>query len=186
MDDLDAAISEICISCGMCCDGTLFETATIKNLKDAKLAKSIGLTIVQKNKKQHFKLPCHHFNRCCTVYDQPRPHTCSNFFCKPIKKLKNGESTVPEVRDHINEAMRYKRHFELQLRQYPEFESQSIHEIEAILCNSNMTTEQKKEHHRKYAGLYLVGIKLFPLLRLMKSDDDPSEDKTSKSKTTLL
>jgi hypothetical protein len=76
----------------MCCDGTLFEKASLKDEADEKLAQSFGLTtFTEANGKHRFKLPCHHFEGCCTVYDQTRPHTCGAFFCTPLQKVQQGQ-----------------------------------------------------------------------------------------------
>ena len=41
---LNEQLSDICTQCGMCCDGTLFNHAKVKNEDDRKLADSLGLT----------------------------------------------------------------------------------------------------------------------------------------------
>jgi uncharacterized protein len=96
-------LSSICISCGMCCDGTLFSRAKIWNDEDEQLAKSLDLDVfTHTDEVKYFKLPCHHFKSCCTIYDQPRPITCSKFFCVPLKKCNAGELTFEKANEIIN------------------------------------------------------------------------------------
>jgi len=76
----------------MCCDGTLFSKADIKDEADEALAQSFGLsTFIHTDDKLYFQLPCHLLKGCCSVYDQPRPNVCGSFFCEPLKKVQKNE-----------------------------------------------------------------------------------------------
>ena len=48
---LESAISALCVSCGLCCDGTLFKQANLKDKKDSALADSLGLKVIEKQGK---------------------------------------------------------------------------------------------------------------------------------------
>lgn len=102
-------LSAICVQCGMCCDGTLFDRAKIKDGVDEAVAKSLGLNaFLHKDGNPYFQLPCHHFKSCCTIYDQTRPSTCSGFFCKPLKKAQNGELSLEKAHHLILSALALK------------------------------------------------------------------------------
>ncbi len=103
---LDEQLSNICTQCGMCCDGTLFQTANLKDEPDQNLAQDLGLSTVHTTEgKRFFKQPCHHFNHCCTIYDQTRPHVCGSYFCKPLKKFKKGAISFEEAQRIIQAAL---------------------------------------------------------------------------------
>lgn len=103
---LEDQLSEICTQCGMCCDGTLFRTAKIKDEDDQNLAQYLGLTTVHTPEgKRFFQLPCHHFHHCCTIYDQNRPTICGAYFCEPLKKFKKGDLSFEEAQTTIHVAL---------------------------------------------------------------------------------
>lgn len=71
-------LSQLCTSCGSCCDGTLFHRARLKP-EELEQAKRNGLRVIQ---DKGFELPCPRLeNKCCQVYDT-RPHVCKSFRCK--------------------------------------------------------------------------------------------------------
>lgn len=89
--------SSICVKCGICCDGTLFSKARIKDEADEQLVKGLGLSIFeQANGKRYFHQPCSVFDGCCTVY-QLRPKVCQYFLCEPLKKVKNNEMSFEQA-----------------------------------------------------------------------------------------
>lgn len=98
-------VSDLCVDCGMCCDGTLFERARANMPNDNELIKKFGLTPLIINDKPFFKLPCHHFEKCCTVYNNERPSICSEFMCNPLRKYEKGDISFVEVEKIINETL---------------------------------------------------------------------------------
>lgn len=81
-DDFGFGEHKLCKACGFCCDGTLFDTATIETDKHAVLT-------VEKNKdgSLFFHQPCiAHKNGECSIYSQ-RPDACIFYNCKLLKKL---------------------------------------------------------------------------------------------------
>jgi len=98
-------LSAICTQCGMCCDGTLFNKATIKDDADKKNAESIGLKTFQESGGKHFFYqPCPVFKGCCTIYKQ-KPSVCGGFFCEPLKKLKGGDLSAEKANEIIQNAL---------------------------------------------------------------------------------
>ena len=101
MTDSENAISDLCVSCGMCCDGTLFGAAFVRDEADRIIAEDLGLKILDIKGKLFFSLPCHHFSSCCSIYEKNRPQTCSSFFCPPIKRHNLNEQTFSETEKQI-------------------------------------------------------------------------------------
>lgn len=174
------AVSQLCTSCGMCCDGTLFSHATISNEADLALAASLGMTTLKKNERDAFALPCHHFTEQCTIYDQARPHTCSAFFCQPIRDIRRGKCDLADARRLISRAVKFRSQFVLASRAYPEFAGQSVFDICQQLNLQKQPPEQHVAMRKKYAPLYLIGARLFPLLNAI----NPGR-KTKKALKTL-
>lgn len=151
---IQAQLSEICVKCGMCCDGTLFSRATIKDEADEKLAQSFGLeTFTSSVGKRSFKLPCHHFERCCTVYDKTRPSVCCTYFCKPLREVQQGSSDVIEARKIIEKALLYRSEVLMLASQSETYKAFNIRQlIEEILPKPTEQIKQNRELWLKVVG----------------------------------
>jgi Fe-S-cluster containining protein len=157
-------ISKICTSCGFCCDGTLFGFAKANNEKDTESIKRLGLTKVEKNGKSLIQLPCRHFEKKCTVYDQSRPEICGKFFCEPIKKLKKGNYTEKELQELIESTKRLRKQFLEEINNnHPEFNNMSMTSVIKSLNASKK--DNPKSSILKYAQLFLIARKLTPRLQ---------------------
>lgn len=157
-------ISKICFACGMCCDGTLFDMASIIDKDDRALADSLSLSTIAENGELWFHQPCCHFIHKCTIYGQDRPKICSRYFCRPIRELKKNKITLQEVRDLIFKTVRLKQQFENHSISFPEFSDKSIYQIRKLLNIKNPSPDEQISFRRQYSMLLLIGTKLFPLL----------------------
>ncbi|MFA9191050.1 YkgJ family cysteine cluster protein [Flavobacterium sp. FZUC8N2.13] len=107
--NIEDQLSEICLKCGMCCDGTLFNKASIKDEADKKIAQNLTLeTFTEADGKHFFKLACHHFDQCCSIYDKIRPKICGIYFCKPLKDVKQGKLHIIKAQEMIDKALEYR------------------------------------------------------------------------------
>ena len=99
-------LSSICVQCGMCCDGTLFNRANIVDTDDEQAAANLGLTIVKNEAQKPFFLqPCPHFKTCCTVYNENRPKVCISFFCAPLRKVQKSLISFEAAQGIIENAL---------------------------------------------------------------------------------
>ena len=73
---------EICVKCGLCCDGTLFDNAVLQIGEDGNLPEKIQQQYGRNGDYEYFKLPCAYFQGTCTIYDQKRAFVCSAFRCQ--------------------------------------------------------------------------------------------------------
>jgi hypothetical protein len=88
----------LCISCGMCCDGTLYQSAYMENEQDRSLARSLGMEEMHaEGGRLRFRQPCPNFKTCCTVYDSQKPSVCGNFRCELLKKLDKNQISLDEA-----------------------------------------------------------------------------------------
>jgi len=89
--------SRLCLSCGMCCDSTLFFFAGLKPREAARAAKN-DFDVVEEDGKARFNQPCHHLDgAACTIYSQWRPHVCGDFRCTLLIKLGKGDIAVSDA-----------------------------------------------------------------------------------------
>ncbi|MFM7022570.1 MAG: YkgJ family cysteine cluster protein [Flavobacteriales bacterium] len=152
------------MSCGFCCDGTLFDKAKSYEQKDDAVIAALGLTSFEQEEKKFFRLPCQHFDGKCTVYDQLRPKTCGKFFCEPIRKVRRGEKTTQEVQELIDKVKILRKQFrEVIAQQHPELQQLSLVAVRLMLLGPS--EDEQKKLRRRYPSLYIIGLKLFPLIR---------------------
>ncbi len=85
----------LCIRCGLCCDGTLFERARVSPEDDLARLEAEGFILISATAGMRFELPCHlHHDRVCTVYQQWRPQVCHTFRCALLRRLAAGELSL--------------------------------------------------------------------------------------------
>ena len=141
------SLSEICVKCGMCCDGTLFNRAKIKDAEDERLAKSLGFTTFSDaDDKFSFQLPCHLFKGCCTVYDQVRPNICGSFFCEPLKKAQKDEITFEKAEKLIDTILELRNEIMEIASTTADFKSYNIQQLYAEI---DPTPSEKMKQYGK-------------------------------------
>jgi hypothetical protein len=98
--------SEICVGCGLCCDGTLHGHAKGHRGEDSGFLISIGLTPISAadGKPPSFKLPCPQFDGVCTRYNLQRAHTCSAYRCRLLKSVAEGKHSVEDAKDVVSQT----------------------------------------------------------------------------------
>jgi hypothetical protein len=98
----------ICVTCGFCCDGTLFLHAHLnpgeRGVSD--LPEWIEENSITEEGKDYFTLPCHYFCEKCTIYDRKRADVCSSFRCQLLKDFAEGKVTLDDALAVVREAMR--------------------------------------------------------------------------------
>lgn len=86
---------QLCLSCGMCCDGTLFDGVQLEAGDSVKELRGLGLPVTVYRARPpvaRFPQPCAALcaDRTCRIYAD-RPQQCRKFECGVFKKLKAGE-----------------------------------------------------------------------------------------------
>jgi len=88
---------EICVNCGLCCDGTLFSYAILQAGERGTLPEKIEEKYGKDEENEFFTLPCAYFCGKCTIYGQKRAIVCSTFRCNLLKKFSKGEINQGEA-----------------------------------------------------------------------------------------
>ncbi len=83
---------DLCLSCGLCCDGSLYDLVTLEPADDAGKLKQLGLPVTFSRGKTpvaRFPQPCVALceNRSCRVYAD-RPTQCRVFECGVLQDVK--------------------------------------------------------------------------------------------------
>jgi Fe-S-cluster containining protein len=101
---------QLCLNCGLCCDGTLFDGVQLEPDENAGKLKSLGLPVkVSRGKAPvtRFPQPCAALctDRTCRLY-QARPKQCRIFECGVYKDLHAGRTTLAAALRLVRSARR--------------------------------------------------------------------------------
>jgi hypothetical protein len=94
-------VSALCMDCGLCCNGAIYDRAPLKP-DEADDARATGFDVFELEDGPSFHLPCRHLcGAACTIYEQPRPHVCGDYFCRLAERLGAGEIDLAEARGRV-------------------------------------------------------------------------------------
>lgn len=88
---------QLCLACGLCCDGTLFDNVQLGPGDDANKVKALGLPVTVTRARtpvSQFRQPCTALcaDRTCRIYAD-RPVQCRTFECGVFKDAQAGRIT---------------------------------------------------------------------------------------------
>lgn len=101
---------QLCVACGLCCDGTLFDLVKLEAGDDAGKMKALGLPVKVSRGKvpvARFPQPCAALceNRTCRLYAE-RPWQCRVFECRILKEAKAGRVSWASALRVVKQARR--------------------------------------------------------------------------------
>ncbi|MBE2249740.1 MAG: YkgJ family cysteine cluster protein [Myxococcus sp.] len=95
----------LCLTCGLCCDGTLFRKVPLEPKEGERLGARVRLSEEDGSLCQ----PCRALSaRRCGVYDD-RPSVCRRFRCLALEQLEKGQLTEDEAHELVGEALARRR-----------------------------------------------------------------------------
>lgn len=99
----DEAAGRLCMDCGLCCQGVLFDVVMLQPGDQAKALKARGLKI---KRNEFFPQPCAALcGTQCTIYEQ-RPARCRLFECQQYRQVAKGTLAEEEAAARIAEVRR--------------------------------------------------------------------------------
>ncbi|NCC31596.1 MAG: YkgJ family cysteine cluster protein [Chloroflexia bacterium] len=106
----------LCVQCGLCCDGTLFEWGRILADDDLDRLEVDGFILIATAQGTGFAQPCpHHQNGLCAVYQQGRPQVCRTFRCALLRRVEAGELAWAEAQARIERTVALVERIQAQL-----------------------------------------------------------------------
>lgn len=91
----------LCLSCGLCCDGTMFQVVAITPEEAARLDGRVTLSADRSQLVQG----CRALSGCrCGVYEQ-RPAVCRTFKCLVLASLDEGKLSQAEAHEAISDVL---------------------------------------------------------------------------------
>jgi Fe-S-cluster containining protein len=95
--------SDLCLSCGLCCQGALHDLVPLDEDELAR-AQKLRLPVVESPLRLAFRLPCPRLDeRRCTVYAE-RPRTCASYACDVLRAYGAGEVDEATARQRIEQV----------------------------------------------------------------------------------
>src|SRR6185503_3894363 len=84
-------IEQLCLACGLCCNGVLFKDVELQSTDDAGKLAELGLPLEKTRTKIRFPQPCAALcaDNCCRIYGD-RPTRCREFECALLKAVQAG------------------------------------------------------------------------------------------------
>lgn len=95
----------ICVTCGFCCDGTLFAHACLLSGERGHLPEKIEQHSFSEGDNDYFRLPCDYFSAKCTIYDRTRADVCSAYRCQLLRDFAEGRVPLEEALDIVRQAI---------------------------------------------------------------------------------
>ena len=87
----------ICLSCGLCCDGTMFTRITLALSDRTNVLEAAGVVLTTKENRTQMQLRCAALDgTCCTIYED-RPVRCGLFTCALHRRHAAGEIDTDEA-----------------------------------------------------------------------------------------
>jgi len=104
------SVEQLCLACGLCCDGTLFDHVQLAASDDAKKLKALGLPVVVSRSSTpvtRFVQPCAALcaDRSCRLYTD-RPLQCRDFECGVYKDAKADRISFAAAQRLVKQARR--------------------------------------------------------------------------------
>lgn len=138
----------ICLPCGICCDGTLIGHVQLD--KEELPALREIMEIEGENDNAFFLHPCKKFCNSCTIYSK-RPKQCASFECGLLKSVEQKELSFDSALEIINTVKQKKVALEEKIETLQiELKSKSFHFKMAelkILLQKNKSESSLTQNH---------------------------------------
>lgn len=139
----EESAQSLCTSCGLCCDGSIFDHVVIKPEDDVVLLTGSGFSLSKRRDNLSFGQPCPHFqSHGCDVYFSGRPITCIQFRCKILKRLDNGKITIQQCMEIIEKTRQHAAELRRQIQTACPANIMSISEMFDIWKNQQEAPDQ--------------------------------------------
>lgn len=93
---MSASAGHLCLSCGLCCDGSLFWAVPVERGENVP---------VPLDAEGRLRQPCARFNGACTIYAD-RPSACRSFDCRVLQTVQAGRRDEAWARAQIADMRR--------------------------------------------------------------------------------
>jgi len=146
----------ICLYCALCCDGTLFNQANIK--ENEQIVTELSFEIIE-NEKRAFRQPCPYLKeKSCSIYAVRPFSVCEAFQCKLLRAFRAGNITFDDAMKAISDIMAFQEKIELQLLEHDSENMGDSFSSKIENFNKQHTEAKDKVAFRKKNGKTLLDI----------------------------
>jgi len=93
--------SALCLVCGLCCDGTLFETVSVVPSDDAEQLRAFKQVLHVESERTYFRQPCVCLSgQRCVIYES-KPARCTSFSCHLLSRVMSGRMDFGKARSIV-------------------------------------------------------------------------------------
>lgn len=161
----DREENNICIKCGLCCDGTLFSRARIFEGETIDNKLEMEVIKIENKDTEGFALPCGYLkDRVCSIYysNRPkRPLICSRFKCKLLRKYEKQEGSYEDALIIIENTKALITNFNIEIKNYfPDIASESINVKLSKLDEKHYESLNQLAFRKKYGKVLLDSFTL--------------------------
>lgn len=139
--------SDLCQSCGLCCNGAIWDTTDVSLKHDEQFATIFVKEIESRGEGKLAKVtqPCVAFKGHCTQYEI-RPHDCRSYQCKLLKQLSSGTIDFHKAQKTVNTA---KRLLDSSAEQYNALYGDNLTRDEIAPVLRELSKKAHTNHHDK-------------------------------------
>jgi hypothetical protein len=139
----------ICLSCGLCCDGTLIGFVQLEKNEVSSVTRFMEVDVVNGN--GIFLQPCDKYCDGCTIYSN-RPNQCASFNCDLLKSIDEKELAFNSAIEIVLEVKQRRAIIEDKLTNLQiELKSESFYfkmiELKKWLQNAHLKESFSKSQH---------------------------------------
>jgi uncharacterized protein len=153
----------LCLSCGLCCDGTLFKSVGIEKDDDIEGCKARGIDFRLSENLSMFFQPCAaHKNGCCKIYSY-RPIACQKYKCAVLLAFELGRETFASCQNKIRIAQDTKAQIRVaSLDMELDINDFNLEKL-LLQCSELINSIQELNQKKLYANLSLLifGLKTY-------------------------
>lgn len=142
----DAEDDNICIDCGMCCDGTMFVKVALPGDGDVTMLAGTPVSLQGSDGEPFFSQPCAAFDGCCSIYER-RPSNCRGFRCSLLHRHDRGEVSTDEARRIIRITIDMRNRALAAIRRRHAVDGLSFPEMQAQLSELSDAAESASSEH---------------------------------------
>jgi len=172
--------SDLCLSCGMCCNGTIFDHADLKEAEHETVVR-LGISSHSDIAKDSstFPLPCSRLDGArCTCYGDGRPSVCGDFSCDLLLSLVDGSTRFVEARKIVERTRAISDQVRTQLESEVDNDGrQSIGKLTGALARSMKAAPDPKTFRHEHGELFLGLVTLRMSLESHFAADDGDTDR---------
>ncbi|MEM1039502.1 MAG: hypothetical protein AAGI12_08525 [Pseudomonadota bacterium] len=150
---------DLCISCGLCCDGTLYQSVQLFEGDPGENLIALGAEIspleTVSEMQTVMKLGCAaHQDGCCQVYAH-RPKHCQRFECRTLKAVASGTMSFSDAQTIISDTIAVCDALKKTAEDIdPALGDKSVQEL-MKLCHDTLTPETSVDQRVLYAPMLI-------------------------------